>query len=140
MLADTYNHRLPTIIWAGRNNYSSPATVKSDIASMVASLGHSRYLIVGITNADQAVEWSGGSDYAQIVQLNADLATLYGSRFIDIRSYLVSLYNPASAQDVIDHGHDVPPSSLRSDGSHPNNAGYQAIASKLYESISILAP
>jgi hypothetical protein len=32
---------------------------------------------------------------------------------LDIRSYLVSLYDPANPQDIQDHASDIPPSSLR---------------------------
>lgn len=130
----------PTIIWAGRNNFTSASAVKSDIAAMVAALGHTNYLVLSVLNSDTANEYSGQSNYNTIIQLNADLATTYGSRFIDIRSHLVSLYDPGTSQDVTDHGRDIPPSTLRSDTLHLNNAGYQAVANKVYESISILNP
>lgn len=138
MLADTAKHTYPTIIWAGRNNYTSQATVEADIAAMVASLGHTRYLVLSVLNQDSALEYSGESEYAKIAALNAALSATYGARYVDVRSYLVSLYNPLDAQDVIDHGHDVPPTSLRSDAVHLNDAGYLAVANKVYESVSIL--
>lgn len=140
MLADTAKHIYPTIIWAGRNNYTSQATVEADIAAMVAALGHTRYLVLSVLNQDTALEYSGGSEYAKIAALNAALSATYGARYVDVRSYLVSLYNPLDAQDVIDHGHDVPPTSLRSDGLHLNDAGYQAVADKVFQSVSLLAP
>jgi hypothetical protein len=43
---------------------------------------------------------------------------------------LISLYNPLDPQDVIDHGNDVPPSSLRADHIHLNTAGYEAMTKK----------
>jgi lysophospholipase L1-like esterase len=55
-----------------------------------------------------------------------------------VRSYLVSLYNPNQAQDVTDHSNDVPPTSLRFDTLHLNDAGYQAVAAKVYQSIALL--
>jgi lysophospholipase L1-like esterase len=128
----------PTIIWAGRNNFSAPATVKADIAAMVASLGHTNYIVLSVLNGSGTTEWAGQSDYITITQLNADLAATYGARYLDVRSYLVSLYDAAQPQDVIDHGHDVPPASLRFDGIHLNNAGYQAVANYIYANRSLL--
>lgn len=101
---------------------------------MVASLGHANYLVLGVINRnDVANEYNTGPDYTTITALNADLAALYGAHYVDVRAYLVSLYNPLNAQDVIDHGHDCPPTSLSDDGLHLNNAGYQAVANLVYE-------
>lgn len=106
---------------------------------MVAQLHHTHYIVLGIINSNLAAEWIGQPDYNTIVTLNSDLATTYGAHFIDIRSYLVSLFNPGIPQDVIDHGHDVIPSSLHSgDSIHLNNAGYQAVANKVFLNIGIL--
>jgi lysophospholipase L1-like esterase len=140
MIADTARHTLPTIIWAGRNNYSSPTTVKADIASMIAALDHDNYLVLGVLNGDYGgYERSGGVGYNLITQLNSDLATLYGSRFIDIRAYLVSQYDANSPQDVLDHNDDIPPTSLRSDVLHLNTAGYAKVAQKVYENIALFS-
>ena len=116
MLGDTAKHSWPTIIWAGRNNYSDPTTVKADIAAMVASLNSQNYIVLSVLNGSYGgYEIPGGAGYAYITQLNSDLASTYGSHFLDVRSYLVSLYNPSIPQDVTDHSNDTPPSSLRSD-------------------------
>lgn len=140
MLADVSRYSWPTIIWAGRNNYTDPTTVKADIAAMVAALGHTHYLVLSVINGEYANEYSGQADYNTIVALNVDLSALYGSHYVDVRSYLVSLYDPLDAQDVIDHGHDIPPASLRSGTIHLNDAGYAAVANKVYESIGVLFP
>jgi hypothetical protein len=132
MLADPSRFGEPVIIWAGRNNFTDPTTVKADIASMVAALTTSHYLVLSILNSDTPSEWIGGADYATIVALNADLAATYGAHYLDVRAYLVSQYNPSIPQDVIDHAHDVPPSSLRSDFLHLNDAGNQVVASFLF--------
>lgn len=122
----------PTIIWAGRNNYSFPTTVLADIASMVTNLwsqgNTNRYLVMSILNGSFAGEQRGGAGYAVITNLNAQLAALYGSNYIDVRSYLVSRYNPAIPQDVTDYNNDIPPSSLRYDTLHLNTNGYAAVA------------
>lgn len=133
-------HKNTTIFWVGRNDFSngiSNSTILANIASMVAALGHDRYLILGILNADTANEYSGAPGYATITSLNSSLASTYGSHYFDMRAYLVSQYNASIPQDVTDHGHDVPPSSLRVDVLHPNDAGATVIAAKL---ATLIAP
>jgi lysophospholipase L1-like esterase len=148
MLAATDKYSWPTIIWAGRNNYSSAATVEADIASMVAALqsvGNTNYLILGIVNGNFSTEYSGGSrgvcnadtgqtGYNQIVDLNCALATTYGSHFLDIRTYMIdrglSIAGIAtSSDDQTDYNNDVPPRDLvNSDGIHFNSIGNSVIA------------
>ena len=134
MVAATDKRGNFTVIWAGRNNYADPTTVKADIAAMVAALTTTRYIVLGVTNASG--EPSGNAGYVTIVALNADLAGIYGQKFIDIRSHLVSLWDPNVAQDVTDAGNDVPPSSLRSDSVHLNTAGYIAVAKRIYVAVN----
>ena len=138
MLAATSKYSWPTIIWAGRNNYSDPTQVKADIAAMVAALGHTNYLVLSILNGDYSNEYSGQSDYSTIIQLNSDLSTTYGTRYVDVRAYLIANYDSNVAQDVTDYGNDVPPSSLRADGLHLNSTGYGLIAEKINENIETL--
>lgn len=130
--AATSQRNNSTIIWAGRNNYFYPNTVLSDIASMVSSLnasGNSNYLILSVLNGYYLPqEASGGAGYNIITNLNATLASTYGSKYLDVRSFLVSLYNPANTNDVQCHNLDIPPLSLRSDDIHLNDAGYAAVA------------
>jgi hypothetical protein len=120
------------VIWAGRNNFGSPTTVKADIAAMIAALGHTRYLVLGIVNQDDVTEYSGSAYLTIIDQLNTDLATLYGDKFIDIRRILIDkglamAGLTATAQDTTDIANDVPPSSLRSDTLHYNSYGYAVV-------------
>lgn len=127
MLAATDRLRDITIIWSGRNNFASPATVKADIAAMVAALeAPKRFLVLSIFNG--AGEPAGSANYNTIMALNADLAALYGANYLDVRTPLVAAYNPALPQDVIDHSNDVPPLSLRSDPLHYNPAGARMVA------------
>ena len=106
------------IIWSGRNNYSSPATVKADIAAMVAHMTTTNYLVMGILNGNYASEFKGQSGYNTITTLNSDLAATYGNKFLDIRRILVDSYNPALTQDRIDFTNDIVPTSLRADNIH----------------------
>ena len=138
MLMDTARHNLPTVIWAGRNNNNSPAQVKSDIAEMVGALSHQNYVILSILNRGSGDEDQGSLDYNRITQLNTDLSAIYGSRFLDIRERLVSLYDPNIPQDVTDFNNDVPPSSLRHDSLHLNTEGNKVVANLIHENIDLL--
>lgn len=120
-----------TVIWAGRNNYTAPATVKADIAAMIAALGHNRYIVLSILNGDYPTEYLGQADYNTIIALNADLAALYPNNFLDVRNPLVALYDSGNAQDLIDHGRDIPPTSIRIDNIHLTPTGYNFVAAKI---------
>lgn len=127
MIADTTRKWWNHIFWAGRNNVGQVATVQSDIAAMVAALPHTRYLVFSVTNSRS--EPSGSANYINIASINAGLSSTYGSRFVDVRSWLISKYDPSVPQDVTDHGNDVPPSTLMlGDGLHTNWKGDSLIA------------
>lgn len=134
MVADVTQYGLYTIIWAGRNNFTSPATVKADIAAMIAKLTSGKYLVMSVLNGTG--EPLGTGDYMTITTLNNDLAALYPTHYIDVRAQLVAGYNAGIPQDVIDHANDIPPSSLRSDGIHLNTAGYTLVANAVSTFIS----
>lgn len=121
-----------TVIWAGRNNAGDPQTVESDIAGMVHALTTPNYLVLGVTNANFPGENIGEAGYLKITGLNSDLATSYGSKFIDIRKILVASYNPLLTQDIIDFGNDMIPTSLRGDSVHLNATGNAIVANVIY--------
>lgn len=129
----TWSH--PAIIWSGRNDITGlidQSVTLANIASMVALLtgvGATDYVILSITNADN--EPSGSDAYNRIIARNNAIAAAHPGHYLDLRAHLVSLYNPNIPQDVTDHGNDVPPSSLRFNGIHFNDAGYLAIATYL---------
>ncbi|MNG66028.1 GDSL-like Lipase/Acylhydrolase [compost metagenome] len=127
LVAEPLNYSKSVIIWAGRNNYTDPTTVKADIATMISTIGHTRYLVLSILNGDFASEYINQTNYNIIVQLNNDLQALYGEKYIDIRKLLVNAHNQ-TAQDLIDFANDIPPTSLRSDQIHLNAAGYTKVA------------
>lgn len=135
MIADTAKFSWPTIIWAGRNNYSDSTSVVNDIAQMIDSLGHDNYLVLGIINGEFAAEYKDGASYSKIININSYLSATYGERFVPIREYLVSLYDAGIAQDVTDHDHDIVPSSLRASGDnvHLNKSGYDTVAKYIYD-------
>jgi lysophospholipase L1-like esterase len=140
MLAEKELHGKFAVIWAGRNNaYDQKGTVQADIAAMVAALGTSNYLVVGITNG--AKEPNNGPSrwcLTLINKLNASLKETYGARFVDVRPILVAAADPAQPQDVKDKADDVVPTSLRSDGVHLNSAGYKIVAKAIYDAYSAI--
>jgi lysophospholipase L1-like esterase len=115
-------------IWVGHNNLV-PATIKADIAAMVAAFTGEDYIVLSLLNSD--AQGIGTEDYDTIIALNNDLAATYGSRYFDIRAWFVAQYDPNDAQDVIDHDNDIPPSSLRENSLHPNTAGYALLGGKI---------
>ena len=66
------------------------------------------------------------------------MAKHFGSRFFNWREYLVN-YGlseaglPATEQDLKDINEGKCPSSLLSDGLHPNDKGHEIIGKKIYE-------
>jgi hypothetical protein len=102
------------IIWAGKNNASNPVQVLSDIAAIVGVLPEpKKFLVLSVTNSNVPAQWQGGVQYDGYLKLDAALASAYPQNFIDIRARLVATYKPDDPEDVIDHSHDVIPSSLR---------------------------
>ena len=137
MTADTDHKTWVTVFWYGHNNWTKDE-VKADIAASVASLapGNRAFVVMSMLNWADGTESRGQSRYQMITRVNGELAATYPSNFLDISSYLVSLYNRSNAQDVQDFQNDLPPSSLRFDTIHPNDAGCNAISRKLQEFLS----
>lgn len=123
------------VIWAGRNNYASTATVMADIASMVAACTSGKYIVMSVLNDLTTDGGTGGVQYGQIVTtLNAaNIAVTYPSNYLDIRSTLAALAGPGQLYDnpahfALDH---IPP-GLVSDGIvHLNTAGYAIVAAQV---------
>lgn len=144
MQNDTRRQHMPAVIWIGYNDIHSAGLtntqIETNIASMVSLVGSSNYIILGVINNNTgSSDWVGGANYNTITALNADLASIYGSHYIDIRAYLVSQFNPSLPQDVTDASNDTVPTSLRAaDNVHLNSAGYLAVATKINTKINIL--
>jgi hypothetical protein len=136
VIADTDRHGWINVLWMGNFNSDDPPTIKRDIAASVAALApNTRFVVLGVMTEAVPQDYKGAAKWQSIVQLNSELAVTYPQNYIDIRSYLVSLYNPNNPQDVQDFQHDVVPSSLRSDAGHLNNDGSVAVASKVKQFI-----
>ncbi|EPL4531664.1 hypothetical protein L7H45_004545 [Klebsiella pneumoniae] len=139
-------------ICAGINDFRSGATtsadydddvaaIKSNVDAMVAFAEKSgrNILLFGQTTDNYSVEFYGGIRYPRILELNYYWSQKYpdyyvrGSNGLDLRETLVAAYDGSIAQDVIDYGNDITPSSLRSDNRHPNTAGYGIYAALGYQ-------
>jgi lysophospholipase L1-like esterase len=144
MLADTLYLNHIQIIWAGRNNVATGTTVVdsagilSGVASMVAlaQARSNKYIVISVTNGNIAApgtvltvdEDLGSSKYTQIVAVNAQLATLYGTHYCDVRTALVARGQFGDANDVADFALDRPPRSLMQDDVHFNTTAQPYIA------------
>lgn len=113
------------IIWAGRNNYSNGVQVQSDIAAMVGN--SRRNLVLNVLTSSN--DGNPSTAYTQITNLNAALAATYGSQCLDVLGMLVGQGAPgAPYADPTAYAGGYPPSGLRSDTVHLNDAGYALVA------------
>lgn len=119
------NYRACTqIIWAGgtNNGGGQKTAIMRDIASMVDSLSEpKKYLIVG----------------GAVPSVRSELSIVYGSRFVDLRSWLVTdglaavrLPPPTPADIAAVEAGDIAP-ALTVDGTHFTQAAYTAIGHHL---------
>lgn len=121
MLLDPIHVRNGTVVmWMGRNNVtgSNPVTtILTQLAIAVAALGHTRYVILTVTNASD--EPSGSANFITITAINDAIIAAYPNNYLDIRSILAT--DPGS----------VIPAALRSDTIHLNDAGYLVVATSV---------
>jgi hypothetical protein len=131
-----------TIIWSGYNNRDQGPQIKSDVKRMVDSLlahGNTRFLILTIPNgpADSAVGGTHYMWYDSIKSVQTYFTALYPGHVVDVRTFLVSKYDPALPNDVLAHSQDQIPPSLRTEaypnGVHLTKTGYFYVA-KLIDS------
>ncbi len=110
-------------LWAGRNNATTPETVLSDIAAMAGHVPGGRYLIGAIlpSSADTP------ETRQTIAALNATLAVLYTTRFVDLHAVLSAAANQTT-EDQQDIAAGLVPRSLRADALHLNDQGYAIAA------------
>jgi lysophospholipase L1-like esterase len=132
------------VIWAGRNDYADLSPVAGNIAAMVAYNRSGKSLVLSVLN-DSAAETIGTPVYNNIIALNAQLSTIYGSSYLDIRAYLIA-HGLADAgitpttQDTTDIANDCVPISLRAAGDtlHLNTAGYTVVAQQVAAKMTAL--
>ncbi|EIU7558044.1 hypothetical protein LHV18_20860 [Providencia rettgeri] len=122
------------IFWVGRNNpfWNKSEPIFRDIAAMISYLNVSIKRSIVISLCNTSAEPKGSSRYNAMLDINSRLAQVYGDKFIDVRTYLITkgLSDAGIApitQDVTDISNDIIPTSLRSDDTHLNAAGYALV-------------
>ena len=126
------------VIFVGQNgatvgNDSSITARISIIDSMISHIGHTQYVIMGLTSGTESNRASE----------DAALLAKYGNKFFPTRKMLVNYglvingLTPTS-QDTTDIAAGTVPTSLRSDGTHMNAYGYTAIGKLLADKIRSL--
>lgn len=136
--ADTSMTSWISVFWYGHNNDQDSVTIKADIARSIAHLtgGNNRFVVLSMLNQAKDGELKGQPGYNSIIQLDADLAALYPGNYLDVRSILISHYDPNNPQDLIDVQNDVVPSSLRYDEIHLRNEGSVIVAQSVNDFIN----
>lgn len=136
-LADSSMTNWINVFWYGHNNDQDAATIQADLAASIAHLaaGNKRFVVLAMLNKARDDEIKGTDKYWNIVRLDADLAAAYPDNFVDVRSWLVSHYDPNNPQDVADYANDVIPSSLRYDEIHLRNEGSVLVAQRVKQFI-----
>ncbi|QRM56450.1 hypothetical protein [Sinorhizobium sp. BG8] len=112
--------------WAGNNGIAdadSSAAGLAAIEAMIAHLPHRRFLVAPALAASDA----SPALMAVISDFNASLASLYGTRFVDLLVELQASGNH-SADDDADIAAGHVPRSLRVDSIHLNDVGYAVVA------------
>lgn len=120
----------------GRNNLGSTNTPMDMIRDAQAQIAHlsplrPRFLVLSILTASSELNTTSG--YASIMAANARASEIFGSRFVDVRRYMIdhglaSLGITPTPADVTAIAGDTIPPSLLSDGLHPNAKGYTVMA------------
>jgi hypothetical protein len=136
-LADNDHRDWLTIFWMGHNNDSQPDQIKADIAACVAHLapGNNRFIVLSVLNKADGTEDKGSPRYDTILKLNADLAAAYPDNFLDMRSFMVSQFNPGDPQELEDAQKDLPSAQLRADSIHLSGFGDEAVGHRLIDFI-----
>lgn len=123
------------VLWMGNNNYSDPDRVKADISAAVEHLRERNrpFLVLTLLNGDFPERWKGGPHYQYFIEMSNWITRTFPHDSFDMRSFLISQYDPTNALDIVDHAHDCIPASLRVDPIHLNARGSQLVAQKVKE-------
>jgi lysophospholipase L1-like esterase len=115
-------------IWAGTNGADSGRKVVDDIAAMVASLTHDRFLVGALPSGAEHSE----ARIAAAKSINAALAKAHGERFVDLVAALAD-GGDGSAGDAADVAAGIIPRSLRVDALHLNARGNAIVAKAFHD-------
>jgi hypothetical protein len=123
-LADPAGKGDVTILWVGTNNPGDHTLIMSEIASVIATLTTSKYLIIPPVLGTNSDFFIGTPSRALFDALLNDILTTYPNNSLDLFTPSVAMYNAGIPQDVIDHNHGIVPSSLRADDIHFTGAHF----------------
>jgi lysophospholipase L1-like esterase len=132
--SDTSHRDWVSIFWYGQNDWYKDQVQANLDASIATLQPGTPFIVVSILN--WATDLPGSDMYNNVLHANAAMQQKYPNNYVDLRSLLVSRFNPGLPQDVIDHNNDETPTSLRFDTIHPNDAGCDIIAAALRDFIS----
>jgi hypothetical protein len=119
-----------TIFQYGRNDVkkdNAKQIVMDALAASIAKLkAQNKKFLINSVLQDTA-DHIGTPIYSVILDINTTIKMTYPAEYVETRMALIRAYDSNNAQDVIDVSNDVTPSSLRSDTTHLNSAGYRIV-------------
>lgn len=153
IIADDILDYAVNVFWHIRNGpFSvSDATFYTDLMAQKVRAKSNRFIVMGTWNFSTGSEDTGSANLTLVNQINAALATIYGTSFFDVRAFLRgdapydgSTYSsaftllgltPSAADATALALGRIPDTFLHpaNDTNHPNNVGYQAAALGLIE-------
>lgn len=144
----------PNAIYSLEGGYNSiangAASIINDatlmINAMTAAQPNGKWIFIGIPNGTlTAGEGIGGDRYNTIVAANAGIAAVAGSRFLDIRQWLIdngiaAAGLTATTDDLADISNGIVPRSLRAadQSVHWNDYGQIAVATAVRQKLQVL--
>src|SRR5690348_7653705 len=138
MIADTTRRTWNQVIWAGQN-WTTEQDLKDYVDAAIASLSHSRYLVISVINAGMTAvdQEPAGSRYLGKMGANTYFANRYGTKFLDLHGQLVDYgVSIANAQSV---DYDAPPSTYQPVDIHLTGpGGYAFCNQKVFEKLTAL--
>lgn len=140
--ADTTRDKWSVVLWLGRNDGRDAPSVATTKANITAAVAHlkcytNRFLIMSILNGNYGGwESVGGGGYNAMRDVYNYCVATWPNNVFDIQGYLVDngLADAGitpTAQDLIDVGNRVVPTSLRADDIHLLTAGYGVVAARV---------
>ncbi len=124
------------VIWMGDNNGTTPAETMEHVRVAVEQIKTISKRFVVLTGLTVETAVTGTQINDEMLEYNSLVLREYPDNSIDIRSYLMSKYDPNNAQDVIDVANGVHPSSVRIDAIHLNSTGVNHVADEVYRFFS----
>lgn len=148
-----YVAQYPKTLWTlegGYNNLGNPAAdiiaaAQDCVNALLARDPAAKWIFIGIPNGHLVSEGTGTARFTTLTTVNDTLAAAYGTKFLDIRQWLLDNGMAAAgltdtADDVTDRANGIVPRSLRmADGSvHWNDSGQLAVYTAIKQRVQTL--